>query len=54
MKNLFFNRDQNDPKKILLRNYIGPYEKTAFGFDFGPQEVLKLENVHFHFHVISG
>ena len=27
---------------------IALYEKTAFKTDFGPQEVPKLENLHFH------
>ena len=27
---------------------IALYEKTAFKTDFGPREVPKLENLHFH------
>ena len=32
---------------------MGLYEKTAFGFYFGPREVTKLENIRFHFHAFS-
>ena len=39
--------------KSLLRNYIELYEKTDFGFNFGPWDVPKLENMHFHSHAIS-
>ena len=34
--------------------YMGLNQKTAFGIDIGPQELPKLENPHFHFHVFSG
>ena len=35
-------------------NYIGLCLKTAFRNNFGPWEVPKLENLHFHFHAFSG
>ena len=50
----FLNIDRNAPKKIQNRKYIRLYEKNAFGFNFGPREVPKLENMHFHFHAFSG
>ena len=32
-------------------NHItSPHKKTAFKRDFGPREVPRLENLHFHFH----
>ena len=37
----------NEEKKQLC-NYIVLYKKTAFKFNFGPWEVPKLENMHFH------
>ena len=39
---LFFNIDQNAPKK-KKSNYIGPFEKIAFRFDFGPWELAQPE-----------
>ena len=43
-------------KKLFLFNsiYTGPYQQTAFGINFGPQEGPKLENHHFPFHAFSG
>ena len=35
-------------------NYIGLCVKTVFRNNFGHQEVLKLENLHCHFHAFSG
>ena len=35
-------------------NYIVLYEKNAFIFNFGPQEVPNQENMHCHFHALFG
>ena len=45
---------RNAPKKIKNSNYIELCVKTAFRNNFGPREVPKLENLHFHFHAFSG
>ena len=43
---------------ISYCNYIGLYQKTAFGLNFGlwkvPQAKKNHENMHFHFHAFSG
>ena len=47
MKNPFSKRHilgQNAPQKILNSYYTALYQKTAFGFDTGPQEVPKPVN----------
>ena len=35
-------------------SFIVLYEKTALRFDFGPRKVPQPENMHFHFHALSG
>ena len=45
---------RNAPKKIKISNYIGLCVKTTFRNNLGPREVLKLENLYFHFHAFSG
>ena len=46
--------DETLNKKNYNINYIGPNKKDSFRINFGPQEVPKLENMHFHFHAFSG
>ena len=41
-------------KKIQNNKYIGICVKTAFINNFGPREVPKLGNLHFHLHAFSG
>ena len=50
----FYKYRPKRSKKNQLGNYVGLYEKTAVGFDFGPRVGPKLENMHFHFQEFSG
>ena len=55
--NSFFEAPFYETKRsnfFLNIDNIGLCVKNAFGNNFGPQEVPKLENLHFHFHGFSG
>ena len=51
---IYLNTDRKAPKKFLNSNYLALCEKTTLETAFGPQEVPKLKNIHFHFHAFSG
>ena len=47
------NLDQNAQKKIQFRNYIRLFEKTAFGYNFAPQEFPNQKHTKVKEHVFQ-
>ena len=41
-----------EKRRRKKKKYLRPNLKTAFGINFGPWEVPKVENLHFHIHAL--